>query len=442
MIPGIVVAAPRSGAGKTTLALGLMRAMAREGIAVVGLKSGPDYIDPAFHAAATGRPSVNLDTWAMAPDLFAATAARATLGAEIAICEGAMGLFDGAPTPPGGRGSSADVAAAFGWPVVLVLDASGQAQTAAAVALGCRALDPRLSLAGIVLNNVASERHARLARGAIEEAGIAVFGALPRRTDLALPERHLGLVQAAETAGLGAKLDALADFVADHVDLAALRGAARASTMSAPTDASPALPPPGGRIALARDAAFGFVYPHVLDGWRRAGAEIVAFSPLEDEPPPSDCDACWLPGGYPELHAGRLAAAARFRAGLVAFAARAPVHGECGGFMALGRGLIDAQGARHEMAGLLDVETDFSVRRMNLGYRVATLAADGPMGSAGTTLCGHEFHYARVAKAGDDPPFAFVADAHGGAPAPHGARRGPVTGSWFHAIAMVRPPAR
>ena len=196
-----------------------------------------------------------------------------------------------------------------------------------------------------------------------------------------------------------------------------------------------AIRPPGQRIALARDAAFSFIYPHLVQGWRAAGAEIVPFSPLADEPPPADCDMCWLPGGYPELHAGRLAAAARFRAGLRRFAETRPVHGECGGYMALGQSLIDASGAAHAMAGLLSVETSFAKRRMTLGYREARMASDCALGTAGSVLRGHEFHYATIVAAGADDPFAFVRDVYGAPEAPAGSRRGRVTGSFFHVIA-------
>lgn len=201
--------------------------------------------------------------------------------------------------------------------------------------------------------------------------------------------------------------------------------------------AIPPLPLPGRRIAIARDAAFSFVYPHVEAGWREAGADLLAFSPLADEAPPEACDACWLPGGYPELHAGRLAGATRFLAGLREFARSRPVHGECGGYMVLGRSLIDADGVSHAMAGLLSVETSFAKRKMNLGYRQAVLAADGPLGPEGAALTGHEFHYASVVTLGEDPPFAMVTDPHGSAPAPAGSRRGLVTGSFFHAIARA-----
>ena len=268
-------------------------------------------------------------------------------------------------------------------PVLLVLDVTGQAQSAAAVVKGCATYDPRLSVAGVIVNRVGSERHRRLVVDAIEAMGIPVLGALPRNDKVALPERHLGLVQAGETHALEARLEAIADFVETHVDCGRVLALAGELDSLRRRRAPAALRPPGQRIALARDAAFSFIYPHLLHGWRAAGAEIVPFSPLADEPPPADCDLCWLPGGYPELHAGRLAAAARFREGLRRFAETRPVHGECGGYMALGESLIDAAGVAHPMAGLLGVETSFAKRRMTLGYREARIAADCALGTRG-----------------------------------------------------------
>ena len=429
---GLMIAAPRSGSGKTTLTLGLLRALSDRGLSVAGAKSGPDYIDGAFLAAAARRESVNLDSWAMPETLVRALAGG--LSGELLIVEASMGLFDGAPAPAGATGASADIAAILGLPVILTLDVSGQAQTAAAIAKGCASYDPRLRVAGVVLNKVGSERHRRLAAGAIEALGLPVLGVLPRQTDIALPERHLGLVQAEETAD--GRLDALARFVAAHVDLDRL--VALAAPVSA-GGARAALRPPGQRIAVARDAAFTFLYPHLLSGWRAAGAEIAFFSALADEAPPDAADVCWLPGGYPELHAGRLAAASRFLDGLRRFAQTRPVHGECGGYMVLGRGLTDAEGARHEMAGLLGVETSFHKRRMTLGYRRARLAADGLLGARGEVRLGHEFHYATATAQGDDPPLAFAGDAYGSVETPVGARRGLVSGSFFHVISEGAP---
>ena len=257
---GLIVAAPRSGSGKTTVTLGLLAALARRGVAVRAAKAGPDYIDSAFHAAATGAPSVNLDSWAMAPPLLDALAREASATAEIFVIEGVMGLFDGIAGPPGRNGSTADLAARFRLPVLLVLDVSGQSQTAAAVVRGIAAYDPAVRVAGVVLNRVGSERHRGLVADAMAASGIAVFGAVPRDATLAMPERHLGLVQAGEHADLAARLDRLADMAERHLDLDAILAAA-APLELAGTARMSALPPPGQRIALASDQAFSFVYP-------------------------------------------------------------------------------------------------------------------------------------------------------------------------------------
>ena len=431
----LIVAGARSGSGKTSVTLGLLAAFAARGMAVRGVKSGPDYIDTGFHAAATGRPGLNLDSWAMPPGLLASLAAEAAADSELVLVEGAMGLFDGVACEPGRRGSAADLAALFGLPVLLVLDVSGQSQTAAAIAHGFAGFDPAVHIAGVVLNRVGSDRHRQLVSAAIEALGIPGVGALARDATPALPERHLGLVQAEEHAALDAYLSDLRKVAETSIDLDAV--AALAAPFVADAAAVQALPPPGQRIALARDAAFSFVYPHLLADWRRAGAEIVAFSPLADEPPPESCDACWLPGGYPELHAGRLAAASRFRDGTRAFAATRPVHGECGGYMVLGRTLVDADGTGHPMLGLLGHATSFAQRRLHLGYRQARLLAGCPLGPAGAAVRGHEFHYARIIDPGDDAPLAELADGVGKALGPAGGRRGRATGTFFHAIATA-----
>jgi len=430
----LVISAPASGAGKTTLTLALARAFRDRGLAVQCFKSGPDYIDPAFHAAATGRASVNIDSWAMTRDTIDRLTARAA-DADIVLIEGAMGLFDGVATPGMcGTGASADLARMMGWPVLLVLDPTGQAQTAAAVAAGLRDFREGVRVAAVVLNRVASRRHEDLVRRALESAGIIVLGALPRHAPIALPERHLGLVQAEELARLDELIAEAARLVAERLDLDAVLRIAECDWAAPLTDAALRVKPPGRRIALARDAAFSFVYPHVLEGWRAAGAEIVPFSPLADEGPDHSADVCWLPGGYPELHASRIAANRRFRDRLRAFAQTRPVHGECGGYMVLGAGLTDAKGARHEMTGLLGLETSFATRRMHLGYRRAELAADIPGHAPGTQLRGHEFHYATIVSQ-PDAALAAVRDANGADVPETGSRRGRVTGTFFHLIA-------
>ena len=435
---GLIVSAPRSSSGKTIVTLGLLAALRRRGFAVRAAKAGPDYIDPAFHAGATSHPSLNLDTWAMPPALLDRLMNESASAADFLLIEGAMGLFDGLPGPAGRTGAAADLAARFDLPALLVLDVSGQSQTAAALVRGLATHDPAVRIAGVVLNRVGSERHRLLASDAIAALGIPVLGALPRNADLSLPERHLGLVQAREHSELPAWIESVGAIVEQHSDV---DGVVASSATIAPPPAAlrnaTALPPPGNRIALAADAAFSFMYPHVLDGWHRAGAEVVRFSPLADEAPPNDCDCCWLPGGYPELHAGALVAAARFRSGLSNFAATRPVHGECGGYMVLGEALIDATGSRHAMTGLLGHVTSFADRKLHLGYREAKLMIDSPIGPAGARVRGHEFHYASLLSAADDAPLADLMDGEGRRLGPSGGRRRRVTGTFFHAIAQV-----
>jgi cobyrinic acid a,c-diamide synthase len=433
---GVILAAPRSSSGKTTVTLGVLAALKRRNVAVRAAKAGPDYIDPAFHAAATGTKGINLDSWAMPPSLIGSLLADAAHEADTIVIEGAMGLFDGVPTAAGRSGAAADLAARFHLPVILVLDVSGQSQSAAAIAAGFANYDPDVRVSGVILNKVGSDRHRTLVSDAMAGIGIPVLGSIPRDETLVLPERHLGLVQASEYGDLAARLNNLADMAEKHIDLDALLGAASAFGDLENANTS-MLPPPGQRIALASDAAFTFMYAHLLDGWRRAGAEIVTFSPLANEPPPPDCDVCWLPGGYPELHAGVLASVRYFREGLLHFAETKPVHGECGGHMVLGEGLEDAKSVRHAMTGLLSHSTSFAKRRLHLGYREAQLLFDGVIGKAGDRVRGHEFHHASIIDEGRDEPFADMSDAQGRAVAESGSRRGHVSGTFFHAIARA-----
>nr|WP_294918420.1 cobyrinate a,c-diamide synthase [uncultured Neokomagataea sp.] len=431
-----MIAAPRSGSGKTTVTLGLLAALRARGVRVRAAKTGPDYIDPAFHEVVTGSVSLNLDSWAMSDAVLTALLAEAADGAELLLIESAMGLFDGLMEPEGARGSPADIAQRFGIPVLLVLDVSGQGQSAAAVAHGFATLQPGVQVMGVLLNRVASDRHERMAKQAIEAAGLPVMGVVRRDAELALPERHLGLVQAREQEALPGLLADLAERIEAGVDLEKVL--AGAVPLALTTDLSACVPvvPPGQRIAVAEDKAFSFLYGHLAQGWRRAGAELVPFSPLADEGPDMSCDVCWLPGGYPELHAGRLAAAEGFKKALRFFSCSRYVHGECGGFMVLGEGVIDQAGERHEMLGLLSHETSFAKRKMNLGYREATLRGDTALGQAGTVFRGHEFHYARVVEAGNDEPLADLRDGLGQDLGMAGGRRGLVSGSFFHVMAQ------
>lgn len=434
MSGGVVIAAPASGSGKTLVTLGLLRHLAASGVVVASAKAGPDYIDPAFHTAASGRACINLDPWAMRPDTLIDAAAELLQGSEMVVCEGVMGLFDGATAT---EGSTADLAERLGWPVVLVVDAHAQAASAAAVVRGFATHRPGVTVSGVVFNRIGSDRHAAILREAcaLHVPDVPVLGCLPRAEDLTLPERHLGLVQALEHPDLETFLDRAADLVGSHLDVPALRRLASAGRALEPRRPSRALPPLGGRIAVADDVAFAFRYPLVTDGWRRAGAEIVPFSPLADEGPDEECDAIYLPGGYPELHAGRLAANRTFADGIRrAVGRKATVFGECGGYMVLGRGLIDGAGERHAMLGLLPLETSFAQRRLHLGYRRARLACETPLGAAGAGFRGHEFHYARTLHEGPGQPLFTCADAGGRDLGATGLVDGAVMGSFVHLI--------
>ncbi len=434
-VPGLIVGAPASGCGKTTFTLGLLRCLARSGTPVASAKAGPDYIDTAFHAAASGRPGFNLDPWGMRPATLAAAAARLAQGAGLVVCEGVMGLFDGATAD---AGSTADLAAITGWPVVLVVDVWAQAASAAAVVRGFATHRPDVRIAAVVFNRVGGDAHADVLRQAVARAvpDVPVLGCLPNSPGVVLPERHLGLVQAGEHPDLEVLLERAADLVSAHADVDALcRLAAPAAAIGDAVETSVPLPPLGQRIAVAADEAFAFHYPLAVDGWRHAGAEVRFFSPLADEAPPGDADAVYLPGGYPELHAGRISASGRFLDGLRAAAERnAAVFGECGGYMVLGRGLVDGDGERHAMAGLLPLETSFADPALCLGYRRVAVSGDGPLGRTGTPFRGHQFHFARTLDEGPAVPLFHCADAAGRDLGPAGLVTGSVMGSFIHLI--------
>ena len=429
MASGVILAAPASGSGKTVLCAGLLAHFRERGLAARAFKAGPDYIDPGFHRLATGHDCVNLDPWAMRPETLERRLTALCAGADLVVGEGAMGLFDGARD---GTGSTADLAARLGLPVVLVVDARGQGASVAALAEGFAGHRPDVTVAGVILNRVASAAHEGLLRAALDARSVPVLGAVPRDEALSLPSRHLGLVQACE--GGRHWLDAAASVVARSVDTDALEALAR-PLRATPTQTGAAIPPLGQRIAVARDEAFGFCYDALMEDWRTAGAAVMPFSPLADEAPDGSADAVYLPGGYPELHAGRIAGAARFLDGLRSAAGRgAAVFGECGGYMVLGRGLTDADGRRHAMAGLLPLETSFREHRLSLGYRHARLAAAGPLGAAGTSFRGHEFHYCRVVSEETGRPLFETRDATGASLGHAGMSRGSVSGSFIHLI--------
>jgi cobyrinic acid a,c-diamide synthase len=402
---GLIIAAPASNSGKTFITLGTLRALQRRGISVASAKVGPDYIDPAFHSAATKRICPNVDGWAMRDATLFGILDGLSQTSDMIICEGVMGLFDGATLPVDAAsnkdGSPADIARRTGWPVVLVIDANAQAASAAALIHGFASFDPEVHIKGVIFNKVGGPGHVQLLKNACEKhlPHIQVLGYVPRQTDLALPERHLGLVLAQEHPELENFLEQSADFLERHIDLDKLTALCAPTTLNGQTEKQPFLPPLGQRIAIAKDQAFAFIYPALIDHWQQQGAEISFFSPLKDETPSDGCDAIYLPGGYPELHTQILANNTAFlNAMRSAHDAQKHIFGECGGYMTLGKTLQDGEGHTHAMAGILDLETSFHKRKLHLGYREVTLLEDTPFATKGSVLRGHEFHYASILK--------------------------------------------
>lgn len=424
---GLIITAPASGAGKTLVTLAVIGALRAEGRQIVSAKVGPDYIDPRFHAAATGKDCVNLDPWAMRPELIKALTGKAAAGADFLIVEGVMGLFDGAED---GSGSTADLASLLGLPVILTVDARRQAHSVAALVKGFAEFRTDCRIAGVILDRVASLRHRTILESALNPIGVAVVGAVMEDPALTMPSRHLGLVQAEEHANLSALLDHAAARASEGIDLVRLADlAAPLRLIEKPVSR---LAPLGQRVAIASDQAFGFAYPHLVDGWRAAGAELIDFSPLADEAPDPKADAVFLPGGYPELHAGRIAASGNFLDGLRKAAERDTlIYGECGGFMVLGEALIDAEGAPHAMAGLLPIETSFAQRSLHLGYR--HLVHNGALPWA-NQLRGHVFHYSTVTLEGAADPLFSTRDSAGRQIGMLGLKRGRIMGSYAHVI--------
>lgn len=416
---GVILAAPTSGSGKTTITLGLLRAFRQKNLPVWGAKSGPDYIDVRFHEAASGARCFNLDAWAMVPDRIRRLAALPGLG----LIEGAMGLFDGAP--PEGKGSVADLARILKLPVVLVVDAARMAQSIAPMVAGFAKHDPSVTIAGVILNKVGSDRHERMLRTALKPLGIPVLGAIPRAKGLTTPSRHLGLVQAQERPDLEHYLDAVAQMVSERIDLAKLEELA--GGLPAPERRESA-PPATKTIAVAKDQAFDFSYQHLMQDLIMDGWEIRTFSPLRNEAVP-EADLVYLPGGYPELHAHTLANNSTFIDSLRKTAETTDIYGECGGYMVLGERLTDAEGVAHKMAGLLPLETSFADRKLHLGYRHLT-SKHPPYEGA---FRGHEFHYATTVRAEGAPMFEAT-DAEGASLPDMGLRRGRVCGSFAHII--------
>ena len=429
-IPTVVVAGTSSGAGKTSVACGLIGALRSRGLRVQGFKVGPDYIDPSYHALASGRPGRNLDAFLSGPDLIAPLARHGAGGADVAVVEGVMGLFDGA-SGGGELASTAHVSKLLGAPVLLVVDAAAMARSAAAVVHGYRTFDREVDIAGVVLNRVGSDHHEQLLREAIEPLGIGVVGAVRRDPRVGVPERHLGLVPAAErTERTGAALDALGAAVERHVDLESILALAR---RAGPPRCPPWSPLPAGepaagaRIAVARGPAFSFHYQENLELLEAAGAELLPFDPLSDEELPGGAGALLLAGGFPEVFGAELAANERLRAEVGAFGrAGHPILAECGGLLYLCSDLDD-----HPMCRVLPARARMTAR-LTLGYREATAVTPTPWLETGERVRGHEFHYSAVEPhAGSDPTGAWTLAARG-AERREGFVAGAVQASYLH----------
>lgn len=406
-LPRIVIAGTHSGCGKTSVALGVLRALRRRGLQVQPFKAGPDFIDPSWHAAAAGRTSRNLDSWLLPRPTVAELFARAAEGAALAVIEGVMGLFDGY-RGDGEEGSTAELAKWLSAPVILVVDAGGAVRSIAATAMGFAAFDPELAMAGVIATRVGSERHRVWLREALEAAGIPLLGVLPWDQRLRLPERHLGLIPAQEQSSEEV-IGALAEAIEAHVDLdAILRAARQAPRLVVPGPlVFPLMPIPAGvRIGVARDAAFSFYYQDALDLLESRGAKVVPFSPIGDAAVP-DVHGLYLGGGFPEVYAEQLSANRSMRQHIRrVIAAGMPVYAECGGLLYLCRELIADDGARHEMAGAISGTARMQPRLTALGYVTLEAEEDTLLLHKGERVRGHEFHFSIVSM-DESVPLAF-----------------------------------
>jgi cobyrinic acid a,c-diamide synthase len=409
-IPRLILAAPMSGSGKTTITAGLIAALTARGLRVAPFKVGPDYIDPSYHALAAGRPCYNLDSWLLAPEQVQALFAQRTQDADLALIEGVMGLFDGV-SGDDDSGSAAHLARLLDAPVILVIDAKAMASSAAALVKGFHDFDPRVPVAGVILNRVGSERHARLLQEAIKTSvGIPVLGCLTRDDTLRLPERHLGLVPTHEAGRWAEWLDTLSQKLAASVDLdqvMELAKSARELDLPVANLFTFQHHEIRAKIAVARDAAFNFLYDDNLDLLRAAGAEIAFFSPLNDATLPGGSQALYLCGGFPEIYAAELAAnTALHEAVRSAHHAGLPIYAECGGLMYLTEHIIDASGCAFPMVGLLP-GTSVMSSQVSIGYRTVRTLHDSWLCRAGETLRGHEFHYSNWETGSFDIPAVY-----------------------------------
>lgn len=414
----LIISAPRSGEGKTSITLGLIAALAKRGVPVSSAKVGPDYLDTGWHTLASGREARNLDVWTMGEAGVRAGFAAAAENADVVVVEGVMGLFDGHRTDAAPC-STADVARLLATPVVLVIDASRAAASLAALAHGFATFDPSVRIGGVILNRFAGHRERSAVSAALERAGIPVLGWVPPAEEAALPSRHLGLVQAAEDrAAALAAITRLGELVEEHCDVDALLALARTAEplpVAQPTWSNLREAGPSPRIAFARDDAFGFTYADNPQALRELGAELVEFSPLADAVLPPDTDGIYLPGGYPEVFAQQLADNAPMRDSVAAACeAGVPVFAECGGMLYLLEAIADTDGCELPMVGVLPARARLLPRLQRVGYVEATLAHGGVLGEEGSVMRGHEFHYSTCDPiAGETPAWLAGGQASG-----------------------------
>jgi len=442
MASGLIITAPASGSGKTVVTLSLLRAMRKVGIEVNSIKVGPDYIDPAYHSVASGNSCRNLDLWGMRNETLIHQQASAIGGSSVVIAEGVMGLFDGAVTgKPKDAGSTAAAAKWLGWPIILVVDVTGQGTSVAALVEGFANHRDDIKIAGVIFNRVGSPSHELILREALSITNIPCIGCIPRHGSLHLPHRHLGLIQAREMSKLEIWLDDVAEIVTRSIDLDLLLKFARPlKSKPTPKSSKDFLPIPvlGKHTAVAYDDAFSFCYDYVLDAWKTHGVELTFFSPIFGETIDPRADSVYLPGGYPELYANDIAANQEFKETMkVAARNGAVIYGECGGFMVLGGSLIDRDGESHEMLNLLPIKTSFVKPRLHLGYRELALIDGGALGNTNGRFKGHEFHYCKVVEDSKTESLFYTKNARGERLQPMGSKLGSVMGSFSHIIDTV-----
>jgi cobyrinic acid a,c-diamide synthase len=430
-IPRLIIAAPMSGSGKTTITAALIAAFTARGLRVAPFKVGPDYIDPTYHARAAGRVCANLDAWMLPPERVRDLFAYRAQDADLALVEGVMGLFDGY-SGDDDAGSTAHIARLLDAPVLLVLDASAMARSAAAIVLGVRDFDPRVCIAGVILNRVGSARHAEMIQCAVEaRTGIPVVGFVTRDDAVYLPERHLGLIPTNEPGRWNVWLETARAKISSAVNLDQILQLARAAPPLADTAPIYKFTPHRAVIAVARDEAFGFLYEDNLDLLRAAGAEIVFFSPLRDSTLPRGAQALYLAGGFPEIYAAELADNVAMRAKIrLAFYSGVPIYAECGGLMYLTEEIVDQQNVAHAMVGVLPGRSTMT-ERLTLGYRTVRAARDSWLWRAGEIMRGHEFHYSvwQNHEAKIAAPYQVLSDD---SPRAEGAQIGDLIASYVH----------